>query len=157
MNYQVIYTSYDENTYNVSISRGRHWCSVFFDLRIWRIQLYMYGFSTFLVQLCTAGMCIWHLWILGIFGWKMVSQPTPPRWHCTPTSSPEMEFMKVQFLWDLPFYKMLFMNKLEFSSLTDCFVWILKQKGCRPVGVVWFSSFNAFIIVVSMRKRSIYA
>jgi hypothetical protein len=22
-----------------------------------------------------------------------------------------------------PFYKMLFMNKLVFSSLTDCFVW----------------------------------
>jgi hypothetical protein len=24
----------------------------------------------------------------------------------------------------LPFYKVLFMNRLEFSSLIDCFVWI---------------------------------
>ncbi len=34
----------------------------------------------------------------------------------------------------LPFYKMLFMNKLEFTSLIDCFVWI-----SVTIGVVWFS------------------
>ncbi len=56
---------------------------------------------------------------------------------------PEMEFMKVKFRWGfwayswdfsdlnflpsfLSFYKMLFMNKLEFSSLIDFLVSILK-------------------------------
>jgi hypothetical protein len=29
---------------------------------------------------------------------------------------------------------MLFMNKLEFSSLVDCFVWI-----SETIGTVWFS------------------
>ncbi len=34
----------------------------------------------------------------------------------------------------LPFYKMLFMNKLEFSSFIDCFVGI-----SETIEVVWFS------------------
>jgi hypothetical protein len=52
----------------------------------------------------------------------------------------------------LPFYKMLFMNKLEFSSLTDCLVWISKT-------MVWFSdrcsSVWWFVIVAFMGKRCI--
>ncbi len=34
----------------------------------------------------------------------------------------------------LPFYKVLFKNKLEFYSLIDCFAWI-----SETIGAVWFS------------------
>jgi hypothetical protein len=57
----------------------------------------------------------------------------------------------------LPFYKMQFMNNLEFSSLIDCFLRI-----SETIRVVWygflsgFPPFNAFIIVVSIGKRYIY-
>jgi hypothetical protein len=44
------------------------------------------------------------------------------------------------------FYKILFMNKLEFSSVTNCSVWI-----SEPIGVVWFSvRICSFLFVVSM-------
>jgi len=47
------------------------------------------------------------------------------------------------------------MNKLEFSLLIDCFVWISETKG-----VVWFfvrfSFFRAFLFVFSMGKKCIY-
>ncbi len=52
--------------------------------------------------------------------------------------STEMEFMKVQFHFIifqlrflpsfLPFYKMLFINKLEFSSVIDCFVLVSEKR-----------------------------
>ncbi len=52
----------------------------------------------------------------------------------------------MRFLKTLSFYKMLFMNKLEFSSLTDCFI-----KISETIGVVWFSVkfsyFNVFLIL----------
>jgi hypothetical protein len=50
-----------------------------------------------------------------------------------------MEFMKVQYNFVdfsfLSFYKMLIMNKLEFSLLTDCYVWIFGTIR----GGLWFS------------------
>jgi len=46
----------------------------------------------------------------------------------------------------LPFYKVLFKNKLEFSSLIDCFVWI-----SETIGVVWFSvRFSALFITINV-------
>ncbi len=51
------------------------------------------------------------------------------------------------------FYKMLFMNKFEFSSLLDCFVWISEMLQGWYVGV---PPFNAFLVVVSIGKICIY-
>jgi hypothetical protein len=48
----------------------------------------------------------------------------------------------------LPFYKVLFKNKLEFSSLTDCFVWI-----SDTIGVVCFSALFIPINVVYLDKE----
>ncbi len=50
----------------------------------------------------------------------------------------------------LPFYKMLFMNKLEFTSLVDCFVRI-----SETIRVVWFSvRFSSFpCICYCCRKK----
>jgi hypothetical protein len=56
----------------------------------------------------------------------------------------------------LHFYKMLFMNKLEFSSLTDCFVWIFETIGVRYGFLSGFSPFDAFLSVVSAERRCIY-
>jgi hypothetical protein len=62
-------------------------------------------------------------------------------------------------LWFQPsfllFYKMVFMNKLEFSSLINCLEWI-----SETIRVLWFSTrfspLNAFLIVVSMEKMPLY-
>jgi hypothetical protein len=53
----------------------------------------------------------------------------------------------------LPFYKMLFKNKLEFSSLIDCLVWISESVG-EVRFTIRFSSFR--FIVCSMGKRCHY-
>jgi hypothetical protein len=47
----------------------------------------------------------------------------------------------------LPFYKVLFKNKLEFYLLTFCFVWI-----SETIGVVWFSvRFFCFIFLYNYK------
>jgi hypothetical protein len=51
------------------------------------------------------------------------------------------------------FYKMLFMNKLEFSSLIDCLVWISESIG-EVRFTIRFSYFQ--FIVFSMGKRCYY-
>ncbi len=50
----------------------------------------------------------------------------------------------------LHFYKMLFMNKLEFSSLIDCFVWISETIGAWYGFLSGFPPFVAFLSVISV-------
>ncbi len=52
---------------------------------------------------------------------------------------------------------MLFMNKLEFSSLVDCFVWISETIGAVRYGFLsGVPPFNAFLIVVFIGTRCSY-
>ncbi len=144
MNEQVIYATYDEKL-NTVYEHVPCLMSCVFDV-------YMYGLSTFLVHLCTAEMCIWHLWILGIFGWKMVSQPAPPRWHCTPIpaiqrwNSWKYNFVEVSGhgleifqTWGFNLSFCLSTNAIHdqtwvFFIHMIVFVWI-----SETIGVVWFS------------------
>ncbi len=48
---------------------------------------------------------------------------------------------------------MLSLNKLEFSSLADCFVWISETIGVVYGFLSGFPPFNAFLIVVSIGKN----
>ncbi len=51
------------------------------------------------------------------------------------------------------------MNKLEFSSLIDCFVWFAETETIRGGGDDFLSgllSFDAFLTVVSFGKKCIY-
>ncbi len=69
-----------------------------------------------------------------------------------------MRFLKLEVSIDfevlfLPFYKMSFMNKLEFSSFIISLYGFLKPWGSFLPG---FPPFDAFLIVVSMRKIRIY-
>jgi hypothetical protein len=47
------------------------------------------------------------------------------------------------------FYKMLHKNKIVFSSIVDCFVWISETKG-----VVWFSVRKSLKIVVPVTYKN---
>ncbi len=78
----------------------------------------------------------------------------------------EMDFMTVQFRWDfwawgiklrflrlevlssfLPFYKMLFMYKLEFSSIIDCFAWISCGGLLTELAIIGFTYRNNAVYV----------
>ncbi len=53
----------------------------------------------------------------------------------------------------MPYYKMLFMNKLKFHSLMDGFVWISETIWMAWFSVRFFSPFDVFIIDVSLGKN----